>query len=540
MCIRDRSVRFTPADTANYNSVTSSISIVVNLAAPAGLSYTSSSLTGTVGTAISNLNPAVTGTGITYSISPALPTGLVFNTATGVISGTPTAAATSQVYTITATNSGGSTTAQVTIMVNKVTPVLTWSPSPTAGLTYPAPLSSTQLNATSSVAGTFSYNPTNGSVLNAGTNTLVATFSPTDTNSYTSGITITNKVVVAKGTNNIIFGALPIKYVDEAAFNLAATASSGLTVTYSSSNTNVAAVLGSLVTIMGEGTTTITASQAGDNNWSAATTVSQTLVVQTAIKRGLIAYLPFDGNPEDVTGSGFNGTLQGAVLTADRFGAGNKAYYFAGNNEHITLNRTLPDTQELTFVAWIRPDDQRYAPIFYDAAYFTPGRDTEIAINTGGRLQATFTKVSDPGPDSIITGQVWQTGQWVQLAFVIRQNGTFVFLNGVKVGLSSTVSHNIGYHSAPFLGAANHGFQVEYGFKGAMDDVRFYSRGLTDAEIDQLYSAEAPPFSETFGSGSNQFSIDFVRIGNPGNAADTTGSPNPAGSVAYNLSLIHI
>lgn len=38
---------------------------------------------------------------------------------------------------------------------------------------------------------------------------------------------------------------------------------------------------------------------------------------------------------------------------------------------------------------------------------------------------------------------------------------------------------------------------------------------------------------DTFGSGANTFNIDFVTIGNPGNAADTTGSPNPAGSVAY-------
>jgi len=39
--------------------------------------------------------------------------------------------------------------------------------------------------------------------------------------------------------------------------------------------------------------------------------------------------------------------------------------------------------------------------------------------------------------------------------------------------------------------------------------------------------------TETFGSGANAFSIDFVEIGNPGNAADTTGRPNPAGSVGY-------
>jgi formylglycine-generating enzyme len=36
----------------------------------------------------------------------------------------------------------------------------------------------------------------------------------------------------------------------------------------------------------------------------------------------------------------------------------------------------------------------------------------------------------------------------------------------------------------------------------------------------------------SFGSGANTFSMEFVPIGNPGNAADTTGNPNPAGSVA--------
>jgi formylglycine-generating enzyme len=37
----------------------------------------------------------------------------------------------------------------------------------------------------------------------------------------------------------------------------------------------------------------------------------------------------------------------------------------------------------------------------------------------------------------------------------------------------------------------------------------------------------------TFGSGANQFSMVFVEIGDAGNAADTTGSPNPAGAVSY-------
>jgi formylglycine-generating enzyme required for sulfatase activity len=41
----------------------------------------------------------------------------------------------------------------------------------------------------------------------------------------------------------------------------------------------------------------------------------------------------------------------------------------------------------------------------------------------------------------------------------------------------------------------------------------------------------------TFGSGANQFQMEFVTIGNPGNAADTTGSPNPAGAVGYEFGI---
>jgi formylglycine-generating enzyme required for sulfatase activity len=50
-------------------------------------------------------------------------------------------------------------------------------------------------------------------------------------------------------------------------------------------------------------------------------------------------------------------------------------------------------------------------------------------------------------------------------------------------------------------------------------------------------TASAQSLLETFGSGANQFTMEFVTIGNPGNAPDTTGSPIPAGSVAYTYNL---
>jgi len=77
----------------------------------------------------------------------------------------------------------------------------------------------------------------------------------------------------------ITFNTVTDKSVGDATFDLTATASSGLPVTYSSSDTTVATISGNTVTIVGEGITIITASQAGDANYNAATSVTQEFTV---------------------------------------------------------------------------------------------------------------------------------------------------------------------------------------------------------------------------------------------------------------------
>jgi autotransporter-associated beta strand protein len=92
--------------------------VLVSVVPPTSLSYSASTVIGTVDTAISNVTPTVTGEGITYSISPPLPFGLSISSSTGVIRGTPLVSSPSKEYTVTAMNSGGETTAKVTITVN--------------------------------------------------------------------------------------------------------------------------------------------------------------------------------------------------------------------------------------------------------------------------------------------------------------------------------------------------------------------------------------------------------------------------------------
>jgi hypothetical protein len=88
--------------------------------------------------------------------------------------------------------------------------------------------------------------------------------------------------VITKTDQTITFGPLPAKTYGGAPFGLTATASSGLPVSYTSSDPTVASVAGSTVTILKAGSTTITASQAGDGNWNMAAALPQVLAIKKA------------------------------------------------------------------------------------------------------------------------------------------------------------------------------------------------------------------------------------------------------------------
>ncbi len=87
-------------------------------------------------------------------------------------------------FTPTDTTDYTTATATVTLTVNKATPTITWATP--AAITYGTALSATQLDASSTVAGTFVYTPAAGAVLTAGSQTLSVTFTPTDTTDYTT------------------------------------------------------------------------------------------------------------------------------------------------------------------------------------------------------------------------------------------------------------------------------------------------------------------------------------------------------------------
>ncbi|MFP5236758.1 MAG: putative Ig domain-containing protein [Acidobacteriota bacterium] len=113
-------------------SVTATVSITVNPAAPATLAYAINPASYQVGVAIAANAPTSAGGSVaSYSVVPTLPWGLSLNSSTGVISGTPTVATPPTNYTVTAYNAGGNASAIVSITVANGAPAnLTYSNNP--------------------------------------------------------------------------------------------------------------------------------------------------------------------------------------------------------------------------------------------------------------------------------------------------------------------------------------------------------------------------------------------------------------------------
>jgi hypothetical protein len=277
-------VTFTPTSTSDYNTATATVSIVVN---KAPLSVTAANATKVYGTANPSFSAAISGfvngdtatsalTGAaavassattssaagTYSITPSVGTLAAANYTFNFINGTLTVS--KAPLTVTANNASRpygaanpTFAATITGFVNgDTTSAVTGAPAFTTTAT------------TTSTPGAYPITPTVGGLVS--TNYSFTTF-------------VAGTLTVGKADQTITFGALGSKVLGSGTFALSATASSGLTVTYTSSNPAVATVSGSTVTLVSVGTAVITASQAGNTTYNAAPSVPQTLTVTAPV-----------------------------------------------------------------------------------------------------------------------------------------------------------------------------------------------------------------------------------------------------------------
>ena len=215
---------------------------------------------------------------------------------------------------------------------------------------------------------------------------------------------------------------------------------------------------------------------------------------------GLVAYYPFNGNANDESGNGNNGTVNGATLTTDRFGKANSAYSFNGTNNSITLplnlNGALLNATKFSFSAFINAKK--------DGALFSNWKAYPLTNPFGVLIGISGKKLSS----SNITGtgigskDTIPMNKWVHVATVFdgSQIGSLkrmkLFINGVQVSTDSAayaaISDNLGNTATNTeIGRWYSQFGFIGYFGGLIDDMRIYNRALSNSEITSLYNENA-------------------------------------------------
>ena len=204
-----------------------------------------------------------------------------------------------------------------TLTITVATPTVVWN-SP-AAVTYGTALSSTQLNATASVQGSFAYTPPAGTVLNAGANqTLSVTFTPTDSTDYTTQTaTVTITVNPATSSTTVSSSLNPSTLGSSVTFTATVSVSGGTptgTMMFNDGSTS----LGTATLVSGQaafstsllaaGPHSITAVYSGDTNFLLSTSSALSQTVQqaaTITSANNTAFTLDTANSFTVTATGF-------------------------------------------------------------------------------------------------------------------------------------------------------------------------------------------------------------------------------------------
>ena len=290
-------------------------------------------------------------------------------------------------------------------------------------------------------------------------------------------------------SQNITFGALPPLVNGATPFVVSATATSGLAVTFSTSSTTVCTVSGNVVSILGVGTCTVAADQAGNATYASAPEVLQAFTVvanstsSDAYFSGDRLLMHMDGTNgstvfADVKGHAFtsHGTPQISTVQS-KFGG---ASFSTGNVGYISTP-AAPEfaigTNDFTVEAWVYPlnasTGTKFGTVMYQCILSQQqlGTSTQAAFNIGignGNLIGEIVS-SQSGQGVIASTTALPLNTWSHVALVGYGGNVTLYLNGQSVG-TTTRGTQVSSTLPIVIGADAVGQGI---FNGYIDEVRY-------------------------------------------------------------------
>jgi hypothetical protein len=220
--------------------------------------------------------------------------------------------------------------------------------------------------------------------------------------------------------------------------------------------------------------------------------------VHVDLSSGLVAYYPFNGDANDASTNGNNGTVVGA--TFQTYGAGAKmALLFAGNSSSydvVPRSASLEPPTAITISIWCygvpgQACGDGYGTVLRKSEPCQAGYEIR-GCNAGVSFQIDPANPCGGGGSEYagflpFTGTTWQH---VVGTYSVASGVMTSYENGVPI-TQTPYSSPLAHSGDLYLGGANVDVG-DGGFNGLINEVRIYNRALSATEVQQLYLSGVP------------------------------------------------
>ena len=242
---------------------------------------------------------------------------------------------------------------------------------------------------------------------------------------------------------------------------------------------------------------------------------------------GLVSWYSFTGNANDMSGNGNNATVNGAVLTSDRFWNSNAAYSYDGINDYLHGNASSFPSGDRTIALWFYTTninvgsagmqvfgyggglcDQSWLMQMDNSTPFTSfftDSSYEVSIGCNTWLSAL--------PFGVNGSPANPNNNWHQWVITNGPGGIYYYFDGNYAGgVTTSIGNTMVAGKKFFMGSCPDStglvaYQDAYlnNWNGKLDDIGVWNRQLTQQEITALYNGGTVGASDL--SESKSFSI---------------------------------
>ena len=220
----------------------------------------------------------------------------------------------------------------------------------------------------------------------------------------------------------------------------------------------------------------------------------------------LIAYYPFNGNANDISGNGHHGEVNGALPSNDMYGNTNSSFLFTDNQNIVIPDSEILNIYPLTISLWYNPNNypegdtnifSKYVPTSWNGFQILYGDNTNVSNyetteNNGFGTQSWYARnqsnrvIGYYNSPAFLQSDV-SINTWYHYVLVIDSTGGKIYING-QLASSDIWDGTPGVSTNNYLWKIGGSYDGNLWYNGKIDDIGIWNRALSQEEVLSLHN----------------------------------------------------